>query len=278
MMSLFISELPFPHVPNNKEEIFMLRNPTKQKLETLGLNGMLDALEAQDATPDLYRSMLFDERFALVVDREADTRDTKTLTRRLKSARLRHKACLEDVDFRAARGLDKSLVAQLGSGAWLTRRQNILLTGPTGVGKSYLACAFSHRACQLGFSAAYHRATGLYSEAALARVDGKHRAWLRALTRADVLVIDDFGLMKLSDEERTELLEILEDRHERRSTIVTSQLPVEKWFDAIGNPTLADAIMDRLVHNAHKIELKGPTMRKMTRIDPQDESKDVDKK
>ena len=199
----------------------MLRNPTKQKLETLGLNGMLDALEAQDATPDLYRSMLFDERFALVVDREADTRDTKTLTRRLKSARLRHKACLEDVDFRAARGLDKSLVAQLGSGAWLTRRQNILLTGPTGVGKSYLACAFSHRACQLGFSAAYHRATGLSSEAALARVDGKHRAWLRALTRADVLVIDDFGLMKLSDEERTELLEILEDRHERRSTIVT---------------------------------------------------------
>lgn len=254
--------------------------PKARRTRSVANAGILRFERVQIAvnTPDLYRSMLFDERFALVVDREADTRDTKTLTRRLKSARLRHQACLEDVDFRAARGLDKSLVAQLGGGAWLTRRQNILLTGPTGVGKSYLACAFSHRACQLGFSAAYHRATGLYSEAALARVDGKHRAWLRALTRADVLVIDDFGLMKLSDEERTELLEILEDRHERRSTIVTSQLPVEKWFDAIGNPTLADAIMDRLVHNAHKIELKGPTMRKMTRIDPQDESKDVDKK
>jgi len=256
----------------------VLRNPTKQKLETLGFDGMLAGLEEQDAAPDLYRNMPFDDRFGLLVDRQADVQDTRTLARRLKGAKLRHQACLEDIDFRVARGLDKALIAQLGNGTWLGRHQNILLTGPTGVGKSYLACAFSHRACQLGFSAAYHRATGLYAEAALARNDGKHRAWLRTLTRVDVLVIDDFGLMKLSDDERTELLEILEDRHERRSTIITSQLPVEKWFDAIGNPTLADAIMDRLVHNAHKIELNGPTMRKLARIDTQETSKGAEKK
>lgn len=242
----------------------MLRNPTRADLESLGLEGMVAALEEQDATPDLYRNMSFDERFGLVVSREVDRRDTKNLGRRLKNARLRHQACLEDVDFRVARGLDKSLVADLGTGSWIARHQNILLTGPTGVGKSYLACAFSHRACQLGHSAAYHRATGLFAEAALARNDGKHRAWLRALMRVDVLVIDDFGLVTLTDEERTELLEVLEDRHDRRSTIITSQLPIDKWFDAIGNPTLADAIMDRLVHNAHKIALDGPTMRKLT--------------
>lgn len=256
----------------------VLRNPTKQKLETLGLDGMLAGVEEQDAAPDLYRNMPFDDRFGLLVDRQVNVQDTKNLTRRLKGARLRHQACLEDIDFRVARGLDKALIAQLGNGTWLDRHQNILLTGPTGVGKSYLACAFSHRACQLGFSASYHRATGLFAEAALARNDGKHRAWLRTLTRADVLIIDDFGLMKLSDDERTELLEILEDRHERRSTIITSQLPVEKWFDAIGNPTLADAIMDRLVHNAHKIELNGPTMRKLARAEPQEASNGAEKK
>lgn len=256
----------------------MLKSPTHARLSELGLSGMLVALEEQEGNAELYRSMDFTERLALLVDREAMTRGNMQLQRRLKTAKLRHTACLEDVDYRASRGLDKGQMAHLGQCRWVTSKQNILITGPTGVGKSFLACALSHRACQEGYSAVYHRSAHLFSDALLARAEGKYKAWLKAISRVDVLVLDDFGLLKLNDEERTELLEILEERHDRRSTIVTSQLPVDKWYETIGNPTLADAILDRLVHNAHRLELSGPSMRKRGKVGVQADGANTDKK
>lgn len=256
----------------------MLKSPKHTKLSELGLSGMLAALEEQDGNTELYRSMDFSERLALLVEREAMTRGNLQLQRRLKTAKLRHSACLEDIDYRASRGLDKGQVSHLGQCRWVTSKQNILITGPTGVGKSFLACAFSHRACQDGYSAVYHRSAHLFSDALLARTVGKYKSWLRAISRVDVLVIDDFGLLKLNDEERTEMLEILEERHDRRSTIVTSQLPVDKWYETIGNPTLADAILDRLVHTAHRLELSGPSMRKRGKAGVQVDEAKTDRK
>jgi DNA replication protein DnaC len=244
----------------------MLKHPTTDLMATLGLNGMLQALEEQLAAPEPYREMEFLERLAYLIDREQIHRHNSILTRRLRTARLRQNACIEDIDFRQSRGLDKSLVAELTSGQWVRGHQNLLITGPTGVGKSYLGCAFAHRSCVLGFSAQYIRAPILFNELSIVKETGRYKQTLQKLAKIQVLVIDDWGLHKLNDEAATDFLEIAEDRHDRRSLIMTSQFKVDDWHSLFENPTLADAVLDRIVHNAHRIELKGESIRKTGRL------------
>lgn len=239
----------------------MLKQPTIDKLYELRLFGMAKALEEQDASPK-YERLDFLDRLALLVDRESAERDTNRLRLRLKQAKLRLTATVEDVDFRHPRGLDKSLVLALAGCRWMREHHNVIITGPTGVGKSYLACALAHKACREGFRALYLRAPRLFDDLALAKADGRYRRVLAAYARIDLLVIDDWGLASLTEEQRRDVLEILEDRHDLRSTLVASQLPIEKWHKVIGDPTLGDAILDRLVHNAHKLTLKGDSLRK----------------
>ena len=207
-------------------------------------------------------ALSFEERLGLLVDREWTERENRRLAGRLAKARLRQAAALEDVDWRTPRGLDKSVVLALGSCQWIAQHQNCLITGPTGVGKSWLACALGHKACREGYSVFYLRLTRLWRELAVARGDGRYLKLLAGLARMDLIILDDLGTEALGEAERHDLLEILEDRHERRSTLVTSQLPVGHGHEVIGDPTLADAILDRLVHNAHKLALKGESMRK----------------
>lgn len=249
----------------------MLHHPTLEKLSALRLTGMLKALEEQTTMPDI-EALSFEERLGLLVDRELTERDSRRLGTRLKKARLRHSACVEDIDYRAPRGLDKSLMASLATCRWVTEHLNLLITGPTGVGKSYLACALAHKACREGYTALYQRLPRLLQDLSLARADGRYPALLASLARVQVLVLDDWGLARLTDEHRRDLLELLDDRHGVRSTLVTSQLPVEHWHESIGDPTLADAILDRLVHNAYKLTLKGDSMRKRrTPLTPTDQ-------
>ena len=188
-----------------------------------------------------------------------------SIRRRLRRARLRHAACIEDIDFRQPRGLDRDLVLSLANGRWVRDHLNVLITGPAGVGKSWIACALAHSACRNGYSAAYRRLSRLLTELAIARADGRYAKLLASIAKTPVLVIDDWGVSKLSAENRRDLLEIIEDRYGIRSTVVTSQLPVEKWHDVVGDPTLADAILDRLVHSAYQLNLKGESMRKRRR-------------
>lgn len=239
----------------------MLTHPTIDKLETLRLAGMVRALREQWQTPDI-NQLSFEERLGLLVDRESDIRETRRMQTRLKRAKLRQSACLEDIDYRQPRGLDKSLITKLADCQWISNHQNLILTGPTGVGKSYLACAFAQKACRGGFNTVYARMSRLFEDLSLAKGDGRYIKMLAGFAKTDLLVLDDYGLAKLNREQRHDLLEILEDRHGVRSTLVTSQLPIEHWHEQIGDPTLADAILDRLVHNAHKIQLKGGSMRK----------------
>ena len=239
----------------------MLKHPTLDKLHALKLTGMAAALEDQSATPDI-TDLSFEERLGLLVDREMTERDNRRMTSRLRRAKLRHNAILEDLDYRYSRGLDKGLVQSLASCQWVKEHLNVLITGPTGVGKTWLACALAHKACREGYTAQYVRLTRLLRELTIAKGDGQYSKLLTSLAKVDVLILDDWGLMKLSAENRRDLLEVLEDRHGRRSTIATSQLPIEEWHGIIGDATLADAILDRLVHNAYKINLRGESMRK----------------
>ncbi|MGB1952352.1 MAG: IS21-like element ISSpu5 family helper ATPase IstB [Marinobacter sp.] len=239
----------------------MLKHPTLDKLHALKLTGMAAALEDQSATPDI-TDLSFEERLGLLVDREMTERDNRRMSSRLRRAKLRHAAILEDIDYRNSRGLDKGLVQSLASCQWVKEHLNVLITGPTGVGKTWLACALAHKACREGYTAQYVRLTRLLRELTIAKGDGQYSKLLTSLAKVDVLILDDWGLMKLSAENRRDLLEVLEDRHGRRSTIATSQLPIEEWHGIIGDATLADAILDRLVHNAYKINLRGESMRK----------------
>jgi DNA replication protein DnaC len=239
----------------------MLTHPTLDKLHALKLTGMLQALLEQMHMPEI-PALSFEERLGLLVDREMTERENRRLKSRLHQAKLRQVACVEDLDYRHPRGLDQSVMTRLATCQWVRDRQNVLITGPTGIGKTWLACALGQKACREGWSVLYLRLPRLFQELPIAKGDGRYVKLLTALAKTDVLILDDFGLTTFSDENRRDLLELLEDRHDRRATLVTSQLPVEHWHEAIGDPTLADAILDRLVHNAYKIALKGDSMRK----------------
>jgi len=238
----------------------MLTQPTLDRMNAMKMFFMVDAFQRQLASTQS-SALSFEERLGLLIDAEWSGREQRKLDQRLRTARLRHSASIEDVDFKAHRGLSRDLVLSLGRGDWLRERQNLLITGPTGVGKSYLACAFAERACRSGFTALYLRAPRLYQELAVSRGDGSYGRLLARLTRTQLLIIDDWGLAPLKDQERRDLLEVVEDRYERASTLITSQLPIKAWHEVIGDATLADAICDRLVHCAHRLELKGPSLR-----------------
>jgi DNA replication protein DnaC len=240
----------------------MLTHPTLQKLKNLKLLGMAKALEDQLQMPDI-GELSFEERIGLLVEREETEKSNRQYQARLRKAKLGQAACVEDLDLRCKRGLDRSLMATLLTCDWIRSHHNLLITGATGVGKSYLASALGHKACQEGYRVEYHRVPRLFAELSLAKGDGRYGSILLRLAKNDLLLLDDWGLYPFTADARRDLLELLEDRSGKRSTLITSQLPIERWHEHIGDPTLADAILDRLIHNAYKINLKGDSMRKL---------------
>jgi DNA replication protein DnaC len=239
----------------------MLNHPTLDKLQQLKLTGMVRAWKEQNLLPEV-SALPFEERLGLLVDRELTERDNRRMQLRLKQARLKQQAAIEDIDFKTPRGLDRSLILKLAACEWVAGHLNVLITGPTGVGKTYLACALAHKACREGYSAFYVRLPRLLQELDTGRADGRYAKIMRQLAKVDVLSIDDWGLPTLTDLHRRDLLELLDDRYNLRATIITSQLPITHWHEAVGDPTLADAILDRVVHNSYKISLTGNSMRK----------------
>jgi DNA replication protein DnaC len=247
---------------NNIQGDLVLNQPTFEKLQSLRLRAMADAWVAQNKNPTI-SALSFDERFALLVDAEHQTRDNRRLTKLQADAQFRYpNACVEDIEPGSTRGMDKPLLRQIAAGGWITEHLNLIITGPTGVGKSYFGCAFGQTACRQRRRVLYRRLPRLLDELSLARADGTYARTLMKLAKTDVLILDDLGLGRLGETQRHDLLEVLEDRYGRLSTIVTSQLPHETWHEWIGDPTIADAILDRLVHNAYKINLTGPSRRK----------------
>lgn len=239
----------------------MLNQQTIEKLHALKLPGMAEALKDQLPQPDIQR-LSFEERFGLIVDRQWDWKENNRLQRYLKEAKLKLDACVEDIDYQTPRGIDQSVIMRLISCDWIRHHQNIIITGPTGSGKTFLACALANKACREGHRTLYIRSPKLYYELAVSRGDGSYGKMINKLARTQILLLDDLGLAPMTDSERRDLLEVIEDRHGSGSTIITSQLPIENWHEHIGDPTIADAILDRLIHSAHKINLKGGSMRK----------------
>jgi len=249
----------------------MLNQQTFDKLHAMKLHGLADAFRAQLETTETGQ-LSFEERFALLVDQQWLWKENRALARRLRAAHLKELGVIEDVDYHHPRGLDRQLVRTLSSSDWVRQHQSVLLLGPTGIGKSWLACALAQKACRDGFSVLHKRTSELFRELAVAHADGSIGRLLLRLSRIDVLLLDDFAMAPLKDAERRDFLEICDDRYQRRSLILTSQMPVAHWHEQIGDPTIADSILDRLIHNAYRIELKGESLRKKRRKPGEEES------
>ena len=244
----------------------MLSNPTLEKLTELKLHGMVGSMREQ-LSDNGYNDLTFEERLGIMIDNEMLERQNRRLKTRMSQSKMRLCACMEDIDYKVRRGLDKPLFKSLATCKWIRDHLNIIITGPCGVGKSFIACALGHRACMTGLKVFYVRATRLIEDLAIAHGDGRYHHLLSKLAKTDVLIIDDWGLSTLDNQASQDFLEIFDDRHDLRSTIILSQLPVDSWHETIKNPTLADAILDRIIHNAYKIELKGDSMRKKQKKD-----------
>ena len=240
----------------------MLHQPTFDKLCAMRMRGMAEALQQQMQEPDIHQ-LSFEERLGLLIDRQWDWRQNRALERRLRNARLQGPACVEDIDYRTQRGLDRAVVRSLTQqSAWVEAHQNLFLLGPTGIGKTWLARAIAQKACRDGYTALFLKAAEMFRDLAMARADGSHAKLLSSMGRVDVLVVDDFCMAPMTEAERRDFLEVCDSRYQARSTLLTSQLPVASWHAQIGDPTIADSILDRLVHNAHRLELHGESMRK----------------
>ena len=244
----------------------MLNQQTLDKLYVMKLLGMADGFKEQLQQPS-FQDLSFDQRFGMLVDGQWTWKENKRLKRLLKEAKLKLQASVEDIDYKTSRGIEKSVLMNLTSCNWIRNHQNLLISGPTGVGKTFLACAIAQKACRDGFRTLYLRMPQFFYQIALARADGTYGNLMKKFSKTHLLVLDDLGLTSLSDTERRDLLEVIEDRHGVSSTLITSQLPVENWHDHIGDPTIADAILDRIIHSAHRIQLKGGSMRKKQNLD-----------
>jgi len=249
----------------------MLNEPTLEKLHSMKLFGMADAFRTQLESVSC-SGLSFEERFALLVDEQWTWRENRALARRLRAAKLKERGVIEDINYQHPRQLDRKLMRSLVSSDWVRQHHHILFIGPTGIGKSWLACALAHKACRDGFTVLHKRTSELFRDLAVAHADGSFGRVLLKLSRIDVLLLDDFAMAPFKDSERRDVLEICDDRYQRRSLILTSQVPIAHWHEQIGDPTIADSILDRIIHNAYRVELKGESMRKKKGHKPEEES------